>query len=174
MLKPIAVGESVMYFILCGILFCFSAPVWGMQRYAGLGMHAARSRAALGARAAHHAHRRQPVPSRTSKQYATSVWRAPAPEADTTQEDLIRAIRDGETETVRQLLDAGVDVKEKGATPLMEAACCGRSVIARMLLEAGADVNARDDNGHTASDVAGLEGHENTRVMISRWRNEEE
>ncbi|HQL82806.1 MAG TPA: ankyrin repeat domain-containing protein, partial [Spirochaetota bacterium] len=55
------------------------------------------------------------------------------------------------------LVSKGADVgmKAKGGwTPLMEAAARGKTEIVRFLIKAGADVNARSDEGRTATGYA--------------------
>ena len=64
---------------------------------------------------------------------------------------LHRAVRNGDTEALRMLLEAGTDVNAQngsGDTPLHWAAGGGEVAAIRMLVEAGADVNAqgRGDN----------------------------
>jgi hypothetical protein len=66
--------------------------------------------------------------------------------------ELTVAARDGETDTVRKLLEAGADVHAKdasGLTALMWAFRRRRYDIRGMLLDAGADVNAKDVSGLT-------------------------
>ena len=59
---------------------------------------------------------------------------------------LMSAAADGEVETVRELLDAGVNVNcanEVGETPLHVAGIWGKIETVDMLIDAGADVNAQ-------------------------------
>ena len=67
--------------------------------------------------------------------------------------ELIVAARDGETDTVRKLLETGANVHAKddrGETALRWAALNGHSEIVRVLLNAGSDVYAEDKYGFTA------------------------
>ena len=63
------------------------------------------------------------------------------------------AARQGETEAVKALLDAGADVNQRGAgdpvTPLMVATMNGHFDLAKILLEHGADPNLAQSNGAT-------------------------
>ncbi len=64
--------------------------------------------------------------------------------------DLLKAVKENNIDTVRSLLDKGVDVNAKdkgGRTALMLAS---RQSVVRALLAAGADVNERDNSGVTA------------------------
>ena len=68
----------------------------------------------------------------------------------------------GNTEQVREMLDAGADPNTKdndGHTALIEAAWRGKTETARLLLEAGADPNIRDDKNRTALIWAAGFGH---------------
>ena len=59
---------------------------------------------------------------------------------------------------VEFFLDKGIDVnmthRKSGFTPLMCAACYGRTEIVKILLENDADKNAKDIKGFTATDFA--------------------
>lgn len=63
-------------------------------------------------------------------------------ELSTTATPLHDAIRAGETQTVRWLLDHGVGIKDGFSTPLRLGVSEGNAEIVRTLVEAGADVNA--------------------------------
>ena len=63
------------------------------------------------------------------------------------------ASEEGDLETVRSLLDGGVDVNERNSsqdTALLLAMFCGRFEVARLLIEYGADVNSHDKVGLTS------------------------
>ncbi len=72
---------------------------------------------------------------------------------------LHRASGHGHTHVVRALLGAApgaVDAKDAGDwTPLMRAAAGGHPGVCRLLVARGADVDARNQHGHTATEVAG-------------------
>jgi ankyrin repeat protein len=63
------------------------------------------------------------------------------------------AARQGETEAVKALLEAGADVNQRGAgdpvTPLMIATMNGHFDLAKLLLDKGADPNLQQANGAT-------------------------
>lgn len=67
-------------------------------------------------------------------------------------EDVHSAVRAGDLNGVRQMLDADPSLLESQAPwpPLFSAARSGRAEMARLLLACGADVNARNDKGNTA------------------------
>ena len=76
--------------------------------------------------------------------------------------NLIRAIRDEDTEELKRLLDEGADVNRKykdGWTALMQASAIGSPEMVTMLLDKGADVNAKNDGGWTALIWASVNGH---------------
>ena len=76
--------------------------------------------------------------------------------------ELIEAARNGQTEEVQALLEAGADVNaisDADGMALILAAARGHTEIVRMLLEAGADVNAKTSNGNTALLRAAARGH---------------
>jgi ankyrin repeat protein len=73
--------------------------------------------------------------------------------------------RNGNTEAVKQLLEAGTDVNAKnnlGDTPLMWAARYGHTETVKLLLESSADVNAHNNYGWTALMWAARYGHTET------------
>ncbi|XP_045694740.1 2-5A-dependent ribonuclease [Phyllostomus hastatus] len=76
---------------------------------------------------------------------------------------LIKAVREGDTERVRQLLEEGADVnfqgEEGGWSPLHNAVKMKREDIVRLLLRHGADPCLRKKNGATPFIVAGIVGH---------------
>ncbi|KAH0536331.1 hypothetical protein FGG08_006785 [Glutinoglossum americanum] len=66
---------------------------------------------------------------------------------------LFKAIEEDDTERVRSLLEAGVDLSAQnpqGRSPIMRAAEIGQAAAAKLLLENGADVNARGIGGTNA------------------------
>lgn len=68
----------------------------------------------------------------------------------------------GDTERVKELLEAGVDLDSRGVrgkTPLFEAALKSQVEVLRLLRDHSADVNARDDSGVTPLHVASGDGH---------------
>ena len=78
---------------------------------------------------------------------------------------LMSAAFKGETQSVRQLIEAGADVNAKtnidvgDRTPLMVASEAGREEVVKLLLEAGANIEDYDDNGSTALKYAVHFGH---------------
>jgi ankyrin repeat protein len=67
-------------------------------------------------------------------------------------EELFEAVKKGDMEEVRELLENGADVNAKsidGSTPLHYAAHHGHVDVARLLIENGADVNAKSNDGST-------------------------
>jgi len=81
---------------------------------------------------------------------------------NTDDSTLIRAVCQGEAETVKVLLTKSADanVKDENGSPvLLLAAFYGHSEIARLLSSAGAEVNLRNQYGSTALMAAADEGH---------------
>lgn len=75
---------------------------------------------------------------------------------------LMFAAWSGDTETVTELLDDGIDVNSKvpgGLTPLMFAAWSGRLATVKALLMRGADINAQTVAGSTPLMCAAASGH---------------
>lgn len=63
----------------------------------------------------------------------------------------------GNTQVIRQYIEAGSDLNQKdayGSTPLIIAATFGKTEVARVLIEGGADLNAANNDGSTALHVA--------------------
>ena len=79
--------------------------------------------------------------------------------------DLIEAVKAGDEETVRRLIDAGSDIKERddyGRTALMFAAANGHETIVSLLIEKGGVklCEARNNGGGTALMAAAYYGRE--------------
>ena len=75
--------------------------------------------------------------------------------------ELVQAVKRGNAEAVRVLLDTGIDPNSKADnhTAVMYAALGGNASIVENLIEVGADVNARAKNGRTALMYAALGGN---------------
>ena len=70
---------------------------------------------------------------------------------------LLWASRNGHTEIVEMLINAGADVNAKNndyTTALMDASTKRHTEVVRMLIDAGADVNAKNDFSNTALMIA--------------------
>ncbi|KAJ7332234.1 hypothetical protein JRQ81_014414 [Phrynocephalus forsythii] len=77
-------------------------------------------------------------------------------------EELNNAVRTGSVETVRELLEEGLDVNSKvkgGWTPLLSAIQRDMECMVQLLLDKGADPHARKDDGATPLIVAGITGN---------------
>lgn len=83
---------------------------------------------------------------------------------------LIEAAGIGDTDTVRALLDEGIDINARnevfGHTALIVAARLGYTDTVRVLLEKGADVNATDKYGTTALHWAEKNGHKDIVKLL--------
>jgi ankyrin repeat protein len=88
--------------------------------------------------------------------------------AESPQELLDNAVREGNLESIKALIAAGADVNAKselGMTVLMRAATFGKVDVVKALIAAGANVNAKDNDGQTALMRAAydeLVGHEDS------------
>ena len=82
---------------------------------------------------------------------------------------LIKAAEHGDTEKVRELLDAGADINSADQwrdTVLMLAAANGRANTVKLLLDAGADINIQDKFGKTALMRAAARGYADTVKLL--------
>jgi hypothetical protein len=81
-----------------------------------------------------------------------------------------QALMSKKVEVIRVLLDAGLDVNEKGedgVTPLMLAAATGQIEAVKLLLTYGADVRAKDQNSRTAAEYARLSLNPETLALVA-------
>ncbi|MCK4935754.1 MAG: ankyrin repeat domain-containing protein [Elusimicrobiales bacterium] len=78
-------------------------------------------------------------------------------------ENLIKAAENNDKETVRSLINSGVNINIKyepyGFTPLHIACFKGHLEIVKLLLENGAAINAKDEKNPTPLHVASIQGH---------------
>ena len=82
---------------------------------------------------------------------------------------LMRAALDGNTETIKELIDQGADVNRRddtGRTALMFAVVNSHYETVKVLLKFGADVQAKSDEGGTALMGAALAGDLNTVQVL--------
>ena len=80
----------------------------------------------------------------------------------TNDDELIKAIINGNKETVENLLEKGANVNAKDnreGSALIWASKRGHKEIVEMLLEKGANVNATDNDGETALSMASYYKH---------------
>ncbi len=86
----------------------------------------------------------------------------------------------GDTQTVRALLDQGVNVNNRegcgeislNLTPLYCAAFAGNVEVAQLLLDRGAEIDTRGFDGDTALMIATYKGHTNmVRLLLERGAN---
>lgn len=86
---------------------------------------------------------------------------------------LFLAVRSGNADLVRLLVDYGATVNEqsggRGTSPLMEAAGTGQITITNELLEAGADPDIVSSYGQSAAILAASEGHTGTLKLLLEW-----
>jgi ankyrin repeat protein len=76
--------------------------------------------------------------------------------------NLIEAAGSGNVETVKRLLEQGVDVNvssANGVTPLIAAAYNNQIEIAELLIDAGADFNVKDDTQQSAYLISTSDGY---------------
>jgi ankyrin repeat protein len=84
---------------------------------------------------------------------------------------LLQAAKDGDTETVKALIERGTDVDADSvfnSTALMAAAFKGHTEIVQELLQAGADVNASAKNCDTALILAIEKGRAEVIEMLKK------
>lgn len=84
-------------------------------------------------------------------------------------DQLCAAAARGDTDTVRVLIQGGVDIDAKdkvGRTALMHAARYGENATIDALLELGANINAKNLNGHTALIYAARFGNADTVKLL--------
>ena len=82
---------------------------------------------------------------------------------------LFDAIAEGNQETVRSLIQDGVDINTRdlvGWTPLMVAAAQGSISTVQILIEAGADINAKTREGQTALNIAAQSANTFTLALL--------
>jgi len=93
-------------------------------------------------------------------------------ELEAAKESIHAAARYGKIETVKQHLDAGVDVNagvhRTEQTPLYYAAQYGRKEVVELLIAKGADVNAKTKRGDTPLDVAIKFKHTETADLLRK------
>ena len=79
----------------------------------------------------------------------------------------------GDAAKVKAFIQEGIDVNEKGhgCTPLHCAARHGHKDVAELLIAEGADINAKDTQGRTPTDLAINKGREEmAKLLVSRSR----
>ncbi|MFC1836055.1 ankyrin repeat domain-containing protein [Thermodesulfobacteriota bacterium] len=82
---------------------------------------------------------------------------------------LAAAVRSGDIEQVRSLLEQGVDASGSGYSgnkPLMDAASNGHTHVAKTLLDRGAKVDSTNSDGETALIEAAGSGHSTTVALL--------
>ncbi len=81
-----------------------------------------------------------------------------------------KLIQMGDYDTVKTLIEEGVDVNQKstGLTPLMFAARHNRADIAILLIEHGANLKAKSDKGYTALKYAQLSNASDVYEVIEK------
>ncbi len=79
-------------------------------------------------------------------------------------EDLFSAIKDGDLDKVRNMVDLNKDLvnarKDNGETPLHEATYQGNLEIINALVQRGAEIDAKKTGGFTPLHIAAQRGHE--------------
>jgi len=88
--------------------------------------------------------------------------------------ELLRAVKMGNLDRVKSLLENGVNVNEKfdsGLSALIVAAKTENLEVVKTLLRSGADVNEKTESGMTALRVASEKGHiEIVKRIVGCWR----
>lgn len=96
------------------------------------------------------------------------------PEKDARDDSLIAAVKDGDTDRVRQLLADGANPNalsvERGRPALFLAAQSGVKEITQALLTAGADPERRDFDGIKPFIAACGAGHDDLARLIAQWQ----
>ncbi len=88
---------------------------------------------------------------------------------ETDEAALFVAIKEGNSETAKQLIKKGAEINRQGNndfTPLMSASEHGRKEIVEILLANGADINANDEYGKTALLLAIDKGHKDIALFL--------
>jgi ankyrin repeat protein len=80
-------------------------------------------------------------------------------------EKLIEAAANGQTETVRQLLELGADIHADDDAALQSACLAGHFDTATLLLEKGADAHARDEDGYSDAPLHNAASGGHTRIV---------
>ena len=78
------------------------------------------------------------------------------------------SIAKGDFETVKKLVDLGVDINQKsnGMTPVMFAAKYNRTEILKFLISKGANLKVKSDKGMTAEEYAKLHGAKEAHEIL--------
>ncbi len=87
------------------------------------------------------------------------------------KQNLVDAVRNGDSNAVNGLLASGVDANSRdasGMTALMQAAFFGWEDVTRLLLANGADAHSKDRLGLTAMDWAFRRGHSEVAALLNR------
>jgi ankyrin repeat protein len=108
---------------------------------------------------------RPQLPSSSPRPLRAGDRRAAKP----TAADLVTAIRNGDAQAVRKLLDNGADVNARdaeGNTPLMLASFYSTLDCVELLIDKGADVNAVNKAGATAL-IRAATSYEKTRLLVA-------
>ena len=80
--------------------------------------------------------------------------------------DLIDAVRSGDIQSVRELLDSGKDpnTRDRSSKTALFWATINRDIhIIRLLLDRGADINSQNDYGDTALIIASKQACDHTK-----------
>ncbi len=88
---------------------------------------------------------------------------------------LLEAFGEGDTATVKELLDKGANpnIKTGGGLPLLIIAAKKHDVVMlKMLLDKGADVNAKDESGWTALIWTAMMGYTNIGMEVEGFEEE--